>query len=143
MVKTLLVSLLILFTFVGNIGMSVFTHSCEEDGVFRSYFVKLDDHCEDHEEVKIPPCCQKEGERSTAKKDDCCSDDVAVYQVNFSYFSEYSQQIHLIASAELTTVEFQFIEALPIRSIELPKTINPPPVLSGRDILIKHQVFRI
>lgn len=143
MIKTLLVSLLILFTFVGNIGMSVFTHSCEEDGVFRSYFVKLDDHCKDHEEEKVPPCCKKEGASSSIKKDDCCSDNVAVYQVNFSYFSDYSQQIHLIASAELTTVEFQFIEALPIRSIELPKTINPPPFLSGRDLLIKHQVFRI
>jgi hypothetical protein len=143
MIKTLLVSLMILFTFVGNIGMRVFTHSCEEDGVVRSFFVKIDDHCDDHEEVKIPPCCQKEGESSQAKKDDCCSDDVAVYQVNFSYFSEYSQQIHLIASSDFNVVEFQFIEALPIPSLELPKTINPPPVLSGRDILIKHQVFRI
>ena len=143
MIKTLLVSLLILFTFVGNIGMSVFTHSCEEDGVFRSYFVKLDDHCDDHEEEKVPPCCKKEGASSSVKKDDCCSDNVAVYQVNFSYFSEYSQQIHLIASTDQTVVEFQFIQALPIRAIELPKIINPPPVLSGRDILIKHQVFRI
>jgi hypothetical protein len=143
MVKTLLVSLLILFTFVGNIGMSVFTHSCEEDGVFRSYFVKLDDHCDDHIEEKVPPCCKKEGAGSSVKKDDCCSDNVAVYQVNFSYFSEYSQQIHLIASSDFNAVEFQFIESLPIHSIELPKTINPPPVLSGRDILIKHQVFRI
>jgi len=143
MIKTLLVTLLVVFTFVGNIGMSVFTHSCEEDGVFRSYFVKLDDHCDDHEEEKVPPCCKKEGARTSVKKDDCCSDNVAVYQVNFSYFSEYSQPIHLIANAELTRIEFEFIAALAIRSTELPKTINPPPVLSGRDLLIKHQVFRI
>ncbi len=143
MIKTLLVSLLIVFTFVGNIGMSVFTHSCEEDGVFRSYFVKLDDHCEDHEEEKVPPCCKKEGANSSIEKDDCCSDDIAVYQVNFSYFSEFSQDFYISAAAVSHAVEFQFIEALPIRSIELPKTINPPPVLSGRDLLIKHQVFRI
>lgn len=143
MVKTLLVALLILFTFVGNIGMSVFTHSCEEDGVFRSYFVKLDDHCDDHQEEKVPPCCKKEGANSSIEKDDCCSDDVAVYQVNFSYFSEFSQDFYISSAAISNAVEFQFIEALPIRSIELPKIINPPPVLSGRDLLIKHQVFRI
>ena len=143
MVKTLLLSLMILFTFVGDIGMSVFTHSCEEDGVFRSYFVKLDDHCDDHEEEKIPPCCKKEGQTVSVKKDDCCSDNVAVYQVNFTYFSEYSQQIHLIANEELNVAEFQFVESLSFPSLELPKTFNPPPVLSGRDILIKHQVFRI
>jgi hypothetical protein len=141
--KTLLVSLLIVFTFVGNIGMSVFTHSCEEDGVFRSYFVKLDDHCDNHVEEKVPPCCKKEGANSSVEKDDCCSDDVAVYQVNFSYFSEFSQDFCINAAAVSQAVEFQFVEALPIRSIELPKTINPPPVLSGRDLLIKHQVFRI
>lgn len=123
--------------------MSVFTHSCEEDGVFRSYFVKLDDHCDDHEEEKVPPCCKKEGANSSIEKDDCCSDDVAVYQVNFSYFSEFSQDFYISAAAVSQAVEFQFVEALPLRSIELPKTINPPPVLSGRDLLIKHQVFRI
>lgn len=143
MVKTLLVSLLILFTFVGNIGMSVFTHSCEEDGVVRSFFVKIDDHCDDHEDVKIPPCCKNEGKSSKAKKDDCCSDDVAIYHVNFSYFSQYSQDIVYQATVSSNTLEFQLIESLPIRSIELPKTFNPPPVLSGKDLLIKHQVFRI
>jgi hypothetical protein len=123
--------------------MSVFTHSCEEDGIFRSYFVKLADHCDDHKEEKIPPCCKKERASTLEKKDDCCSDDVAIYHVNFSYFSEYSHEIVYHATVSSNPVEFQFVDALPIRSVELPGAINPPPVISGRDILIKHQVFRI
>lgn len=136
--------MLIAFTFLGNVGLRVFTHSCEEDGVFRSYFVELQDHCEDKEQEVLPPCCQKEKANSCEVKieDDCCSDQIDVYKINLDYFSEYSVSAPDLALAE--TFSFDWFQPEFNSAAYDPKHfIHPPPLRSGREILIHNQVFRI
>ena len=67
--------------FVGNVGLDVFKHICEEDGVSVSYVINTITHCEEVDE-EIPECCQEEHE------DDCCDDEVAYYQVKLDFFEQ-------------------------------------------------------
>jgi hypothetical protein len=136
--------MLIAFTFLGNVGLRVFTHSCEEDGVFRSYFVELQDHCEDKSEEVLPPCCQKEKNTSCEVKveDDCCSDEVDVYKISLDYFSQYelaAPDLDLAQSVSKRWFQPEFISA----SFNLEHYTHPPPIRTGRTILIQNQVFRI
>jgi hypothetical protein len=80
----------VLFAFVGNIGVRVFTHSCSEEGIFRSYFVENQAHCKDKKlEKALPPCCQKAPKTAcgVALKEDCCTDEVDVFKITLDYFS--------------------------------------------------------
>ena len=144
--KKAIVSLLILFTFIGNIGFRVFTHSCQEDGVFRSYFVELQDHCEEEPVTKLPPCCQKaQNLKSEVKqfKKDCCKDEVDVYKINMNYFSYNKLTIPVLFYAAILN-PFA-VTSVPIDLVNLNQThyFHPPPIISGRDILIRNQVFLI
>lgn len=144
--KKAIVSVLILFTFIGNIGFRVFTHSCQEDGVFRSYFVELQDHCDEEPIKKLPPCCQKAQTQKSAEKQfkkDCCNDEVDVYKVNMNYFSDNKLTIPaLIYVANFNPVPIAFI-SVDLVKLNQAHYFHAPPILSGRDILIRNQVFRI
>jgi hypothetical protein len=137
-VRTAIAIFLVSFILMGNTGLRVFRHACEEDGVFTSYIIPLEDHCEDHQE-DLPVCCQKEKE----KKDDCCSDEVDIYNVHFDYYQEYQVAIPFFVLPE----EALFIslnETSTSVSTKEKKILRPPPLdKSGREILIFNQVFRI
>lgn len=144
--KIIILSLLVLFTFVGNIGFSVFTHSCEEDGVFRSYFVQLQDHCEDKAEEVLPPCCQKEQKKACDDEQlesDCCNDQVDVYKINMDSFTDYKVTVPDLIFVDNGSLFISHNNASVIANYNPEHYIHPPPNLSGRDILIRNQVFRI
>jgi hypothetical protein len=137
-VRTVLSFLLILFIVAGTAGLRVFKHACEEDGVFTSYFIQLDDHCGEHIE-QLPDCCQTEHE----KQDDCCSDEVDIYQVDFDYFQDISIEVPVFFEDQLQPQPL-WLSAIPSEPISNSSVVRPPPrPCSGKEILIKHQVFRI
>lgn len=143
--KTTLLFGLILFSFLGNVGFRVFTHSCQEDGVFRSYVIELQDHCEEEKAETLPPCCQKE--RSAAcgdiAQEDCCNDEVDVYKISLDYFSEYNVELPFLSAFENISIPDFFKSIAVSDKYNAALYIHPPPKLSGRDILIRNQVFRI
>lgn len=148
-VQTLIGILLVAFILLGSAGLRVFKHSCEEDGIFTSYILPADDHCQEKELEELPPCCQKESVQvsccdvDVSEEDDCCSDEVDIYTVDFDFFQDN----------DLNVPHFTFEKILPLfkvlekQHISLSKGsdfLRPPPdPLSGREILIKNQVFRI
>lgn len=137
--RTLIFSLLILFTFIGNVGMNVFTHSCKEDGIFRSYFVQLQDHCEDHDKEVVPSCCKKK----EVKDKDCCNDELDVFKIKLDFFSQYQVSIPLFfLQGNLNQYTFEFGETR-LLSFYQNHFVHPPPKPSGRQILLLNQVFRI
>ena len=85
LIKSILLGFAVLLLFVGNIGIDVFKHICEEDGVSVAYVINTIDHCEEHIE-DLPPCCEDQ------QKDDCCDDEVAYYQLKLDYFEQFQQQ---------------------------------------------------
>lgn len=77
-----------LFVLVGSIGVSVFLHTCEEDGTFVSYFVPANDegHCENAHQEK-PACCDSE---ESTEDDDCCGDEIKYIKFKLDYFQKIS-----------------------------------------------------
>jgi hypothetical protein len=135
----------VLFAFVGNIGIRVFTHSCSEDGNFRSYFIENQSHCSDDKvEKTLPTCCQKalKTDCTEVLKEDCCSDEVDVFKIALDYFSweKISPQI-----AELQYDQyflFETIELLP-KSMHQEVFYDPPPKPAGKQLLHRICAYRI
>ena len=137
-VRGIISFIFILFILVGSSGLKVFTHSCEEDGIFTSYLIQLEDHCEDEKE-DLPSCCQTE----TQKEDDCCNDEVEVYKVKFDYFQDVQLDVPFLAlQPEAIKINYA-AELRSVTATEQPLLRPPPNSKSGRQLLILHQVFRI
>jgi len=139
-VKTLTLLFLSLLLFLGNIGIPVFTHACEEDGVFTSFFIQLQNHCQEETEVsKLPPCCQEE------KKNNCCSDEKTIVQLEEKYVQSPVLSVPsfaFICPAHTAVFNFHVLQTKDISVVQ--SWEDPPPIKeSGRDILIQHCVFRI
>lgn len=140
MIKGIIIFFFTLILFIGNIGIPVFTHACEEDGIFRSYFINTENHCE-NERSDLPPCCQSEEN----EKDDCCHDETDLIQLKLDYsvtwnqfhFTEYYFQTREI-KAEYSS-EFALANTVLITN----KGKDPPPKPWGKALLIKQQVLRI
>ena len=140
MIKGIIIFFFTLILFIGNIGIPVFTHACEEDGIFRSYFINTENHCE-NEQSDLPPCCQSEEN----EKDDCCNDETDLIQLKLDYsitwnqfhFSDYffqTREIKAVYSSEF---------ALAKTVLTTNKGKDPPPKPWGKALLIEQQVFRI
>lgn len=136
-VQTIMLFSLISYVFVGNLGLSVFTHTCEEDGVYRSFFIQLDDHCaSEHED--LPVCCVAE------KQDkDCCQDEEKIYKVKWDYFHHDQIDLPSFDNLEFTITKFKYLNFVQPVSLKA-EIVRPPPLLcSSRELLIKKQVFQI
>jgi hypothetical protein len=130
--------LLVLFIFMGSTGVYVFSHYCEVDGAETSLFVKSD-HCQ---EVKpdVPACCQVE---KTQENKDCCGDEVEVIQVSFDYFQDFEKAVLPVVQFEASK-PFVFLSSFFHKEKKtIINGVNAPPILSGTDILVAHQVFRL
>lgn len=128
-----------IFTFVGSIGVGVYSHFCSKDGLEQSYFVRQAHHC-DEEEVVVKVCCKhdlKEESRS-----DCCSDQVQIVQIDLDFFQQISAFIFVPFT--IPSAVYEVLAGSEItEDIDECLLANPPPKLSGRDIIIKNQVFLI
>jgi hypothetical protein len=139
--KNIFIFFFTLILFIGNIGIPVFTHACEEDGIFRSYFINTENHCE-NEQSDLPPCCESEEN----EKDDCCHDETDLIQLKLDYSITWNQ-FHFTDLYYLQTPSIQAIfaenSALSTTTLPTNKGKDPPPKPWGKTLLIEQQVFRI
>jgi hypothetical protein len=146
LLKSILVSVLITYLFLGNVGMAIFKHYCEEDGLYTSYFINTQQHCQNEEvpESTLPACCKKTKiEQEKSIKDDCCSDEFKVFKVALDYCND-KHDLEFNESVVLYDHTFQFVmHSEKIPSFAIHKYNNPPPKHFGKSLLIKNQVFRI
>lgn len=136
---------------VTNIGLSVFTHLCEEDGAFVSFVVPGNNHCGEEKELTVlPSCCQKELQSSCSsipqiQNEDCCSDDFSWIKLTVDQdnslketVKEKSQHFQDLTFTSRPKIHHDFkLDHLVYCHVD------PPPLLKGRDILIRNQVFRL
>jgi hypothetical protein len=135
----------VLFAFVGNIGVRVFTHSCAEDGIFRSYFIENRSHCKDkkvHE--TLPPCCQKSAGTScgVTVKENCCTDEVDVFKVTLDFFSWDKVDLELAEIQENRRIVL-FQTNSQSAEVSIHSNVDPPPKPSGKDLLTHLCTYRI
>jgi len=140
-------ALLIFFSvllFFGNVGISIFTHSCREEGLSKSIFLASND-CNTN--LSSDACCEEEYEDSCCEvkedKDACCSDEVQVIKLDEKYIQNYGQNKILISEFDIPTI---FYHSKNVLLAEIHLCINnwkDPPPKSRKTILIQSQVFRI
>ena len=139
--KNLFITFLLSIVFIGTVGVRVFTHSCKEDGVFKTYFVQINNHCED-KKVEFPPCCQKEKEKK--EKKDCCHDETEVFKLKVDYLSFWDHYSFESISILETNKFFFNDQIVPVDEETLIAcNTDPPPKLDGRQILLKKRVLLI
>jgi hypothetical protein len=114
-VKTIFLTIILAFLFVGNVGLDVYKHICEEDGVSVAYVFNTIDHCDSHVE-DLPPCCQEEHEEK-----DCCEDEVSYFQIKLDFFQQLGQ------------IDFVSIETNPIVAVFADEVVVEKPILSFSD----------
>jgi hypothetical protein len=138
--------LLIFFSvllFFGNVGISIFTHSCREEGLSKSIFLASNDCitnqssdacCEEEEDA----CCNAEEDKNT-----CCSDETQIVKLDEKYIQNHGISKILISEFDIPTF---FYHSKNVLSAEIQLCINnwkAPPPKSRKTILIQNQVFRI
>ena len=134
--KSIVLLLALFLLFAGNVGVNVFKHICEEDGVTVSYFFKTgEDHCQDHLD-ESPSCCNKE-----EKKKDCCDDEVEYMKIKLDYYNSESKTAQQLQFAIFEQNGIDFTKT-PRIDHNISNYVHPPP-LSGREILIFKQVLVI
>lgn len=125
-------------------GLTIFRHKCLISGdVSYSLFAPIDDCCTEKFETEGKSCCSSKSasKKVIRKKKSCCSESSFSQQLNFHAFSSLKsfQQdsffIPLVSGCKFvsSTISKVYENHLP----------NGPPELSGRDILVRNQVFRI
>ena len=124
--------------FFGNVGVALYTHVCEEEGSFTTFFVPDNSHCE-KKLSELPACCQKK------QKKDCCHNETKVFKVQSDYSTSL---IKLSFDSPFIRVEKHFFELNFNPTFTCEETLafsgkDPPPLLYGRKILIRNQVFQI
>jgi hypothetical protein len=143
-IKKSIVFALIGLVFSGSVGLAVFAHLCSVDGVEISYFTPAPDACSPEE---LDPCCAAEQETDSKVKlesEKCCTEIASYYKISTENADKILQLKFL---PKYTNAFVLFPEIFPgiyekEQFIAFTNT-DPPNVLSGRDILISHQVFRI
>jgi hypothetical protein len=142
--RFVLVCTLMVFTFIGNIGFGVFTHSCEKDGVFRSYFLPNADHCEEQPVTELPACCLSTSLNACSNEqleNDCCQDDVRIYRINSDYLPDVQLTINQLSG--VFQPQFWCIQPRVYCAKVIHDYTDPPPKWRGKSIRLFTQVFRI
>ena len=129
---------LTLILFFSNIGVSIYTHVCEEEGSFTTFFFPDNSHCE-KKLSELSTCCKNK------QKEDCCHNETKIFKQRSEYsssFLEFNFDLPFLA-VEQHFFELDFNPTFSNEETLAFSGTDPPPLLYGRKILIRNQVFRI
>lgn len=138
-----ILSMLLVFL-LGNIGLSIYTHSCKLDGIETTFFVQSTDHCSDeHSDHKAPEkptsCCDEE-----VDSEGCCTTDTEYVQLNVDLNNHDYQPSAFIVPTFIATLENYFSNELIVeKSFSSDYFIHPPPKYQGRSLQSIIQIFTI
>lgn len=130
--------LLIFFSvllFFGNVGISIFTHSCREEGLSKSIFLASND-CNSN--LSSDACCEEEEDKNT-----CCSDETQIVKLDEKYIQNHGLSKILISEFDIPTIFYHSKNVLSAESHLCINKWKAPPPKSRKTILIQNQVFRI
>ncbi len=130
---------MIAFILLGNTGIKVFTHHCEEEGTFTSLIAPIDDHCEEETNKELPSCCQK----AIEIKEDCCSDEEKIVKLSFDFHEVYDLTLPYFKICSESTISWAKQEGVKVVEQKNISLFKPPPKPYGRSLLIYNQVFLI
>lgn len=136
----------VVLIFLGSIGVNVFEHFCHQDGTSVSFFVPHEHVCEPIVQEE-PSCCHEAPEQVQAHcaqefDSNCCSEAVSFYKISSDFGLQKIAKQGVVIASLLPVMEFFHSAKQLAASYHCPPIQDPPPI-SGKQILIEHQVFRI
>jgi len=134
--------LLLVFLFIGNVGVNIFKHICEEDGVIVSYvFDEGEEQCDEHTMTQdLPECCHPE-ESNDSEDKGCCDDEVEYIKLNVEAYQQNLNTFSFPTVAILTS-SVSFEQPLVMFDHYTSSYVNPPPP-DSKGILLEKQVWII
>jgi len=130
--------------FTGTVGINVFAHFCQLDGVDYSYVVPPDHACQ--KEVKEASCChakQVKAKPASEISSNCCKEEVSSFKITSEYIQKSVPGFSMeFIPVQATTCVYRTELYRESGPCVLSYTTRPPPK-TGREILVLHQVFRI
>jgi len=137
--------LLIFFSvllFFGNVGISIFTHSCREEGLSKSIFLASND-CNSN--LSSGACCEEEEEDDCCEEDKntCCSDETQIVKLDEKYIQNHGISKVLISEFDIPKIFYHSKNVLLAKIHLCINNWKDPPPKSRKTILIQNQVFRI
>lgn len=126
-IKSVFLSLLALFLFFGTVGVDIFSHFCEKDGMEVSYFIKDEsicgahDHDAHHEKQEETSCCDEQEDNN------CCNTIATHVQVKLDF--SQNTLLKLILFAETAKVPVWHLETeFPAEVLKQAANSDPPPL---------------
>ncbi len=141
--KSIAIGAIALFLFIGTVGVNIFSHACEEDGVEVSYFVPneevcgMHEHADEHENDACEDCCCDE----QSDDNDCCSTSAELVKVNLDFLNKLMVKAVLIPAEEVTPI-WVVEKAIISTELHAASGTDPPPK-RGQDIHIEIQQWLI
>ncbi|MDX2362443.1 MAG: hypothetical protein QNK23_16665 [Crocinitomicaceae bacterium] len=144
--KFTVLGLFAVLLFIGNVGVNVFIHHCDEDGDLVSFiFNESDEHCDAHKEVELSCCHSDEpiqsDEDGISENNECCSDEIAYFQLKSEYSSTDNDE-KVQQPVAIITYLVEIPNHTQLFDYYTSNYVNPPP-LNSRQILQKKQVWII
>ena len=127
--KSIAAGAIAIFLLIGTIGVNVFSHFCEEDGLEVSYFVPNEEICGTHEHESTPQaddcddcCCdEKEDDRN-----DCCSTSTEFVKVHLDYLNQWVAKAIITSPSDVTPV-WDLETVLVSSDVRIASGSDPPP----------------
>ena len=144
MVQKALIGLLVLFVFLGSLGIPLYEHTCLHEKMSIKTLFKASDHCavKASDQHQHPTCCAKASKEVV--KDECCTEEMTYLTMTFNFFEFTDTPISLLPQVPFTyTKEQLFSSILLSNEIVLFATNPDPPSLSGKDLLPKNCIWRL
>ena len=143
--KSITTIIAVLFLFAGTVGVSVFSHICEEDGRNVSFFVPDEEVCGGHSHEESPSaqdtcheeddcCCEEESSG-------CCSTSTELVKVDLDYFNNSLTKAILFPTGSIAPI-WKVEELIVLSTIFCASGSDPPPKL-GKELLVDYQQWLI
>lgn len=138
--KKIFLFLSIILLLIGNIGLTIFSHTCKKEGVFISFYFKGQNDCKQETSKKMPPCCRK----IQTKEKDCCKDEINTYKLDLDYLkcNLDLRSLNLVWNTVPLFTSYENHSQLLAKKIVCHPE-EPPPKCFGRSLLIQQQIMRI
>lgn len=130
---------------IANIGVGIYTHTCEISGTDTSFYFQTEDACADHahqEEIEVVhACCANDVVITDAG---CCSTNTDYVQLNVDLSSSIEKTSAIFLPIILANNHFFFVTSEIVQgTVSTPFIHSPPPLLQGRDFQSIFQVYTI
>jgi len=140
MYKKILLFLSITLLLLGNIGLTIFSHTCKKEGVFISFYFKGQHECKEEASKELPPCCRN----IQTREKDCCKDEINIYKLDQDYLKcnlDLGALTFISSTVPLVACFENHSRLLDKKIVSYPE--EPPPKCYGRTLLIQQQIIRI